>query len=287
MSEHPCNEELREKIVQLLEATAAKHPTKQYMTDDEQQAGCEYFVRLQEALEHGEIVDENVFDDPNKALPYLVGAAYVLVHNSAWACIASMNHWAYLLDPITRYDLVLDGSVGALANCRVYTDAFLPPHLKDHSPETQGKVIFVPHHAAKHDVPETTPVQEEIANSEYFKRLPEAMTHGVQLDVELIETEPAYVMGFACKSKYVLVHADAWSSILGSDLFATMLDPITKSDILSQAKLGTVIGCELYSDAFHSPEAKDTTGLPRGKMVFVIRDEFKHLWNAELKQFVI
>lgn len=105
---------------------------------------CTYMQRRSEALEKGIIVDESIFENFEDASAYMRKSKYVLLHNKAWSHIIGSNEWAQTLDPITRYDLALNVSLGSMLGCEIHTDAFLPPHLKDKNPETMGKVIFVP-----------------------------------------------------------------------------------------------------------------------------------------------
>lgn len=105
---------------------------------------CDYFIRLPEALEKGVIVDESIFDNFEETAALLAKSKYVLMHSKPWSVIIGSNQYASIFDPITRYDLALNGILGTAIGCAFYTDAFMAPHLKDKSPETMGKVIFVP-----------------------------------------------------------------------------------------------------------------------------------------------
>jgi hypothetical protein len=105
---------------------------------------CDYFMRLPEALEKGVIVDESIFDNFEEASALMAKSKYVLMHSKPWSAIIGSNQYACVFDPITRHDLALNGQLGTALGCAFYTDAFMAPHLKDKSPETVGKVIFVP-----------------------------------------------------------------------------------------------------------------------------------------------
>lgn len=109
-----------------------------------------YFNRLAEAVEHGVFMDENILENNlNLSMQLLAKSKYMLLHNSAWATIIGSAAWANILDPITNYDLALDGKLGKALGCDLITDGFMTPHLKDSSEETKGKVIFVLHDAFK------------------------------------------------------------------------------------------------------------------------------------------
>lgn len=109
-------------------------------------ADCLYAQHLEEALEKGIHLHDSIFEtDQDYALKLLSTSKHVLIRNSAWAYIIGSNFWAGYLDPITKYDVVITGKIGAFNGCELYTDAFLPPHLKDQTPESENRVIFVPH----------------------------------------------------------------------------------------------------------------------------------------------
>jgi hypothetical protein len=115
--------------------------------DKQQIADCEYFQHLPEALAKGVFMDEATFDDNNnlkEVMELMAKSKYVLLKNRAWASVIGSNVYTSIFDPITRHDLALNGQLGTALGCAFYTDAFMQPHLKDKSPETMGKVIFVP-----------------------------------------------------------------------------------------------------------------------------------------------
>jgi hypothetical protein len=53
-----------------------------------------------------------------------------------------------------------------------------------------------------------------------------------------------------------LIANDYWADIIGSNDFATMLDPITKYDLALTGQLGTLVGMTLITDAFKQPNQK-------------------------------
>lgn len=53
-----------------------------------------------------------------------------------------------------------------------------------------------------------------------------------------------------------IIANDFWSDIIGSNDFATFLDPITKYDLALNGQLGTLVGLNLITDAFRQPNQK-------------------------------
>ena len=53
-----------------------------------------------------------------------------------------------------------------------------------------------------------------------------------------------------------IIANDFWSDIIGSNDFATFLDPITKYDLALNGQLGTLVGMNLVTDAFRQPNQK-------------------------------
>lgn len=53
-----------------------------------------------------------------------------------------------------------------------------------------------------------------------------------------------------------LIANDYWTDIIGSNDFATFLDPITKYDLALNGQLGTLVGMTLITDAFRQPNQK-------------------------------
>lgn len=53
-----------------------------------------------------------------------------------------------------------------------------------------------------------------------------------------------------------IIANDYWTDIIGSNDFATMLDPITKYDLALNGQLGTLVGMQLVTDAFRQPNQK-------------------------------
>lgn len=53
-----------------------------------------------------------------------------------------------------------------------------------------------------------------------------------------------------------IISNDYWADIIGSNDFATFLDPITKYDLALNGTLGTLVGMKLVTDAFRQPNQK-------------------------------
>lgn len=107
---------------------------------------CHFIQHLPHALEHGVLTHVDIFNGKHeKQLNQLLeNSKYALIPSRAWCHIIGSNDFAAMLDPITDYNLALDGDLGVLNGCRLYTDGFLKPHLKDRSEEARTRVLFVP-----------------------------------------------------------------------------------------------------------------------------------------------
>lgn len=55
---------------------------------------------------------------------------------------------------------------------------------------------------------------------------------------------------------HAIISNDYWSDIIGSNDFATFLDPITKYDLAMNGHIGTLVGLNLMTDAFRQPNQK-------------------------------
>lgn len=127
--------------------------------------------------------------------------------------------------------------------------------------------------------------EEERKNCGYFQHLPEALEKGVVFDADFFQ-DTRRALDMCSKSKFVLIPSKVWSDIIGCDAYMQMFDPITEYDLAIDGRLGFLLGCAYYTDAFASPENKDTSACA-GKVVFVIHEEFRPYFNEETKQFNI
>ena len=64
------------------------------------------------------------------------------------------------------------------------------------------------------------------------------------------------VAGWNLPATTAIIANDFWSDIIGSNDFATFLDPITKYDLALNGQLGTMVGMSLITDAFRQPNQK-------------------------------
>lgn len=69
-----------------------------------------------------------------------------------------------------------------------------------------------------------------------------------------------------------LIANDYWEDIIGSNDFATFLDPITKYDLALNGQLGTLVGLQLITDAFRQPNQKV---LNQGEL-YIVSDPQNH-----------
>lgn len=67
-----------------------------------------------------------------------------------------------------------------------------------------------------------------------------------------------------------IISNDFWADIIGSNDFATMLDPVTKYDLALNGELGTLVGLNLLTDGFRQPNQKV---LNRGEIYVVSTPE--------------
>ena len=67
-----------------------------------------------------------------------------------------------------------------------------------------------------------------------------------------------------------IIANDFWADIIGSNDFATFLDPITKYDLALNGSLGTLVGMNLITDAFRQPQLKV---LNRGELYILAAPE--------------
>jgi hypothetical protein len=70
----------------------------------------------------------------------------------------------------------------------------------------------------------------------------------------------------------LILSNDYWADIIGSNDFATMLDPISKYDLVLNGQLGTLVGMNIITDAFRQPNQKV---LDAGEM-YVVSDPENH-----------
>lgn len=70
----------------------------------------------------------------------------------------------------------------------------------------------------------------------------------------------------------IIISNDYWTDIIGSNDFATFLDPISKYDLVLNGQLGTLVGMNITTDAFRQPNQKV---LEAGE-IYVVSDAKNH-----------
>ncbi len=76
------------------------------------------------------------------------------------------------------------------------------------------------------------------------------------------------VTGWNIPASAWLIANDIWSDIIGDASFSSLIDPVSKHELLLTGQLGTILGMTVYSDAFRHPQHKV---LSKGEM-FIIGD---------------
>jgi len=71
---------------------------------------------------------------------------------------------------------------------------------------------------------------------------------------------------------YWLIANDIWQDVVADEGFQTIIDQVSKFELLKTGKLGTILGMEVISDAFRHPQHKV---LSRGEM-YIIGDATNH-----------
>jgi hypothetical protein len=121
-------------------------------TDAEQIAANEFMKRKDDALLIGIPVSENIIhDDVDQFLHLCKNTKYMLLRDSAWADIIGNPALMQHLNPITDYAKVLNGDLGDIAGCQIYTDAFLYRALRTDDVAFKNSIIFVGSREIEHD----------------------------------------------------------------------------------------------------------------------------------------
>ena len=69
-----------------------------------------------------------------------------------------------------------------------------------------------------------------------------------------------------------LIATDIWGDIVGDTQFSSIIDPVSKHELLLTGQLGTILGMTVLTDAFRHPQQKV---LNKGEM-FVVGDAINH-----------
>jgi len=107
-------------------------PTDEQIIEHEHKRCAYYTIDRTRAVEWPHTINGN-----EQAFIEQLGKSEVaFIRNSHWADLIGSNAFINCLDPNTRYDEVLDGSVGTACGCKLVTDAFCEPVAKDPAPHT-------------------------------------------------------------------------------------------------------------------------------------------------------
>ncbi|AGS81964.1 major head protein [Pseudomonas phage PaBG] len=88
----------------------------------------------------GELTTKNLGRLRQQIAKWGLPATHILLANDYWADVIGSNDFATFFDPITKYDLVLNGQIGTLVGMNIITDAFRQPNQKVLNP---GEIYVV------------------------------------------------------------------------------------------------------------------------------------------------
>jgi len=92
------------------------------------------------------------------------------------------------------------------------------------------------------------------------------------LTTQMLATIRQAVTDWNLPATNAIISNDFWSDVIGSNDFATFLDPVSKYDLVLNGYLGTLVGMNLITDAFRQPNQKV---LSRGE-IYVIASPENH-----------
>ena len=90
------------------------------------------------------------------------------------------------------------------------------------------------------------------------------------LTTQMLATIRDQVTDWNLPASNAIISNDFWSDVIGSNDFATFLDPVSKYDLVLNGYLGTLVGMNLITDAFRQPNQKV---LNRGEIYVVSSPE--------------
>lgn len=96
----------------------------------------------------GELTTKNLGNLRQAVARWNLPATTMIISNDFWADVMGSNDFATMLDPITKYDLVLGGQLSTLVGMNIITDAFRAPNQKVLNPGEVYVVAAPEHHAA-------------------------------------------------------------------------------------------------------------------------------------------
>ena len=82
---------------------------------------------------------------------------------------------------------------------------------------------------------------------------PMTFVHG-DLTPRLLSTLKNSVSSWPLPVSTAVMAQDYWNDIVGNDQFSSALDPVSKYDLITTGRLGTLLGMELVTDGFRAPE---------------------------------
>lgn len=88
----------------------------------------------------GELTTKNLGRLRQAIAAWGLPTTHILLSNDYWADVIGSNDFATFFDPITKYDLVLNGQIGTLVGMEIITDAFRQPNQKVLAP---GEIYVV------------------------------------------------------------------------------------------------------------------------------------------------
>lgn len=91
-----------------------------------------------------------------------------------------------------------------------------------------------------------------------------------QLTPQILATIRQGVTDWNLPATNAIISNDFWADIIGNNDFSSMLDPVTKYDLVMNGELGTLVGLTLLTDGFRQPNQKV---LNRGEIYVVSTPE--------------
>lgn len=88
----------------------------------------------------GELTTKNLGRLRQAVARWGLPASHIILANDYWQDVIGSNDFATFFDPITKYDLVLNGQIGTLVGMEIITDAFRQPNQKVLNP---GEIYVV------------------------------------------------------------------------------------------------------------------------------------------------
>ncbi|AXG66856.1 major head protein [Dickeya phage vB_DsoM_JA29] len=100
---------------------------------------------------------------------------------------------------------------------------------------------------------------------------PVTYIHG-ELTPRLLSVLKQQVSAWPMPVTTAILAADYWNDIIGNDQFTSALDPVSKYELITTGRLGTLLGLDLVTDGFRAPEHRV---LQDGEL-YVVADQDYH-----------